>query len=121
MDNVKHSARNGRLSRRTCDFIVSTVKRLCGECTVYLFGSYAAGTATAASDIDIAVVMDRVESKIAVAAELWKALSDIPYPKDIVVASREEFEFYRNEPGSVYRTIADKGTVLYGSSTATSV
>mgnify|MGYP006306424957 CR=1 FL=1 len=94
--------------------LVAGVRRLCGECTIYLFGSYAVGTAGPSSDLDIAVIVDKVGSKIDMAAQLWKELSDIPLPKDIVVTTSEEFRFYRNEPGSVYRTIADKGQLLYG-------
>ena len=94
------------------DAIVTRINRLCGACTIYLFGSYAYGNPTPGSDIDIAVIMEHVESNVAKASELWDGLSDMPMPKDIVVASRREFDFYRNEAGSLFRTIAQKGIVL---------
>lgn len=65
-------------------------------------------------DVDIAVIMNHVESKIEQAAELWNELKDIPISKDIIVASQEEFNFYKNECGSIFKTIAEKGIVLYG-------
>ena len=95
-------------------FLVSRIRTLCGECTIYLFGSYAYGNPTAESDLDIAVIMDHVESKIKQAVDLRNVLKGTAISQDIVVASKAEFEFYRHEPGSVFRTIADKGVVLYG-------
>ena len=95
-------------------FLVSRIRSLCGECTIYLFGSYAYGNPSAESDLDIAIIMDHVESKIEQAVDVRNALNGTNIPQDIVVASKSEFEFYRHEAGSVFRTIADKGVVLYG-------
>jgi len=92
--------------------IVSRIREKCGKCTIYLFGSYAYGNPSPGSDIDLAVIMKQVKSKIAKAAELWDSLRDVPLPKDIVVASQEEFDFYKNEAGSIFRTIAQKGIIL---------
>lgn len=92
--------------------IVSIVVEKCGKCTVYLFGSYAYGDPDPSSDMDIAVIVDQVESKIEKIAELSEALKGLPFPKDIVVASRKEFDFYRKEAGSLFRTIDQKGIVL---------
>jgi predicted nucleotidyltransferase len=94
------------------DILVSRITRLCGKCTIYLFGSYAYGNPTCSSDVDIAVIMDSVESNITKASELWDALRDVDLPKDIIVASKEEFDFYKIEAGSVFRTIAQKGIIL---------
>ena len=77
------------------DILVSRITRLCGKCTIYLFGSYAYGNPTSSSDVDIAVIMDSVESNITKASELWDALRDVYLPKDIIVASKEEFDFYK--------------------------
>jgi predicted nucleotidyltransferase len=83
------------LTQKIKEQIVSRIVHFCGNCTVYLFGSYAYGNPTESSDVDIAVIMDQVESKVEQAAKLWNELKDIPFPKDIVVASQEEFEFTR--------------------------
>jgi predicted nucleotidyltransferase len=102
------------LTQKIKEQIVSRIVHFCGNCTVYLFGSYAYGNPTESSDVDIAVIMDQVESKVEQAAKLWNELKDIPFPKDIVVASQEEFEFYKNECGSIFKTIAEKGVILHG-------
>jgi uncharacterized protein len=94
------------------DLIVSRITQVCGKCTIYLFGSYAYGNPSHSSDVDIAVIMESVESDIAKAAELWEALRDVQFPKDIIVASKEEFDFYKLEAGSLFRTIAQKGIIL---------
>jgi uncharacterized protein len=94
------------------NIFVSRITRLCGKCTIYLFGSYAYGNPTRSSDVDIAVIMDNVDSSISKASELWDALRDVNLPKDIIVASKEEFDFYKVEAGSVFRTIAQKGIIL---------
>ena len=65
--------------------LVDRIRTLCVSCTIYLFGSYAYGNPTAQSDLDIAVVMDHVESKIQQATNLWNVLKDTGIPKDIVL------------------------------------
>ena len=102
------------ISNSLKEFVVSRIRTLCGECTIYLFGSYAYDNPTVESDLDIAVIMDHVESKIKQAVDVRNVLKSAAMPQDILVASKAEFEFYRHEAGSVFRTIADKGVVLYG-------
>ena len=95
------------------ELIVSRILQLCGKCTIYLFGSYAYGNPMPSSDLDIAVIMDKVESRITKATQIWNALRVIDIPKDIVVVSRQEFDFYKNEAGSIFKTIDQKGIALH--------
>lgn len=80
---------------------------------VILFGSYADGTAGPDSDIDILVVKEQVVSKHRESVAILGLLQDIPLPKDVIVASADEYEFYKEEPGSVLRTAHEKGIALY--------
>lgn len=80
---------------------------------VILFGSFAEGTAGPDSDIDILVVKDRVVSKHRESLAILGLLRDIPLSKDVIVASADEYEFYKVEPGSVFRTAHEKGIALY--------
>lgn len=91
------------------DKITSSVNPL----KIYLFGSYAYGSPTSDSDLDLAVIMRDVPSKHKESVKLYKLLRGIGLPKDIIVSSLEEFEFYKNEPGSVFKTINEKGIILY--------
>lgn len=94
------------------DILVLRITWLCGKCTICFFGSYAYGNSTGSRDVDIAVIMDTVESNITKDSELWDTLRKVDLPKDIIVASKEEFNFYKVEAGSVFRTIAQKGIIL---------
>jgi len=80
---------------------------------IYLFGSYATGTANKDSDIDLLLLKDSISSrsKEMVAARLL--LGDLDKAFDVLVATSEEFEFYRNEAGSVYREISERGSLIY--------
>jgi uncharacterized protein len=92
--------------------IITRVTKRCGKCLIYIFGSYAYGKPSSSSDLDIAVIVDTVDSSVLLSADLWKLLKDIPIPKDVVVASQKEFDFYKNEPGSLLKTIAEKGVLI---------
>lgn len=80
---------------------------------IFLFGSYAYGEPTSESDLDILVIKDDFDKKIDVKRSMRKALSRIDMPKDLLVATSDEFEFYRHESGSVYQTISEKGKLLW--------
>ena len=94
--------------------IIEKIKEVSSPIRIFLFGSYAYGVPDSASDIDIMVIEKSVASKVAESNRLLMALKDIPFPKDIIVASQDEFDFYKKEAGSIFRTVAEKGVVLYG-------
>jgi predicted nucleotidyltransferase len=94
------------------NLIVSRIEQHCGKCAIYLFGSYAYGNPGPGSDLDIAVVMESDQSTLNKSIELWEAFEDVPIAKDFVVISKNEYDFYKNEPGSLFRTIAEKGVPL---------
>ncbi len=93
--------------------IISKIVESVQPSKIYLFGSFAYGEPTEGSDLDILVIKDDFDKKIDVKRAVRKALSDIDMPKDLLVASSEEFDFYSHEAGSVYRIIAEKGRVLW--------
>jgi predicted nucleotidyltransferase len=95
--------------------IVDIITSSTNPSKIILFGSYAYGNPTPDSDLDLAVIMPDVQSKHKESVKLYILLRGIGLPKDIIVSSLEEFEFYKHEPGSVYKTINDKGVVLYAS------
>jgi predicted nucleotidyltransferase len=80
---------------------------------IILFGSYAYGEPTKDSDIDLCVVMDKIDSKLKTKRWIREKLRDIPIAKDILVPSLEEYNFYKNEYGSVFMDIHRKGKVLW--------
>jgi predicted nucleotidyltransferase len=80
---------------------------------IILFGSYIYGNPDNDSDIDICVVNSGRSSKIEVKRAIRSLLKDLKIAKDILTPSKEEYDFYKNEFGSVYKEIEEKGKVLW--------
>jgi len=101
-----------KLSEEIKRQIVEAIKPL-GPERIVLFGSYAYGNPTEDSDLDICVVKKDYSSKIEEKRKIRQALKAIKIPKDILVPSLEEYEFYRREINSVFNDIESKGVVLW--------
>ena len=101
------------LSEKIQSDIVSRIVDAIHPHKIILFGSYAYGNPAPDSDVDLVVVTETPLPKRQTSVALWNLLGDIPFPKDIIVASREEFDFYSHEAGSVMRTAHEKGVVIY--------
>lgn len=93
--------------------IIDRVVSVADPIKIILFGSHVRGDAEESSDIDILVLKKQVISKHRESVELWRALKDVPFPKDILVASLEEFEYYRCQAGSVFRSASEEGVEIY--------
>ena len=81
---------------------------------MYLFGSHAMGTANDESDIDLLLVKDDVKSKIKEMHDARKLLRGLGKSFDVIVASQDEFDFYRTQVNSVHHAAATYGRILYG-------
>ena len=95
----------------TCDDIVREFSPL----QVILFGSYAYGTPTEDSDVDLLVVMEVPESETTHhASEIWRR---IPYrfSMDLLVRSPKEIAYRVSHNDWFLREILEKGDVLYES------
>jgi len=80
---------------------------------IYLFGSYATGSANRDSDIDLLLLKESISSRSKEMVEARNLLGGLNQAFDVLVATPEEFEFYRHEAGSVYREISERGTLIY--------
>ncbi len=80
---------------------------------VILFGSYARGTPTPDSDVDLLVIMQYSGRRLDLLQKIRKSLQDIPFPKDIVVRSPEEVEKYGRYIGTLLYPALKEGQVLY--------
>ena len=80
---------------------------------IILFGSHAHGTAGPHSDVDLLVVMQPQGSKRRRAIEIHGLLAGMGVPKDVIVVTPEEFEAYRDAPGTVIRTAWQEGKILH--------
>jgi predicted nucleotidyltransferase len=80
---------------------------------IILFGSWARGDARPHSDLDLLVVLPRVENKRRATVEILRALNGLPMSKDVVVTTPEEIAAGGNVVGYVLRPALREGKVIY--------
>lgn len=80
---------------------------------VILFGSHARGDSTPDSDVDFLVVMPFSGSRLKTCIEIRKVLRGFGVSKDVMVLTPEEFETFKDLPGSMAYPATHEGRVLY--------
>ena len=84
---------------------------------VILFGSRARGDAGADSDVDLIVVesapFGEDRDRHVEETRLWRALASFHVPKDLLVYSRDEVEYWRDSLNNVLARALREGRVLY--------
>ncbi|MBR2214581.1 MAG: nucleotidyltransferase domain-containing protein [Selenomonadaceae bacterium] len=84
---------------------------------IYLFGSFAEGTATAESDYDFYIVMPDSDKRhlLDLMTEAQRALRHQKRcPVDVIVNRQAAFEAAKTSALSIENVIAHKGILLYG-------
>ncbi len=94
----------------TCDDIVREFSPL----QVILFGSYAYGTPTEDSDVDLLIVMDIPESEARRHAVEIRERIPARFPMDLFVRSQEDMAYRISYNDWFLREITERGKVLYG-------
>jgi predicted nucleotidyltransferase len=89
------------------------IRAACDPRRIVLFGSRARGQAGPHSDVDLLVVLDRIEHRRRLAVNLRRLLADLPLPKDVVLATPEEIATRGDLVGSVLRPALREGVVLH--------
>ena len=84
---------------------------------IILFGSQARAASRQGSDIDLLIIesdpFGEKRSRRKEMARLWRALASFPFPKDILVYSRDEVEYWRHSLNNVVAKALREGKVLY--------
>ena len=65
------------------------------------------------SDLDVLVVMPKGTHRRKTAQQLYRQIRGLGVPFDIVVATSEDIEAHRSNPGLIYQTILREGTEVY--------
>jgi predicted nucleotidyltransferase len=91
--------------------IVETVQPL----KVILFGSVVRGDLTPDSDIDVLVVMPNGAHRRRTAQLLYQEISGLGVPFDVLVATPDDLERYKNNIGLIYQTVLQEGVEVYAS------
>jgi predicted nucleotidyltransferase len=80
---------------------------------IILFGSHARGEASAESDVDIMVVESNLRDRLQEMVRLSRLLDSVSFPVDLLVVSKEKFDYWSDTPGNVYFEAAIEGKTLY--------
>ena len=84
---------------------------------VILFGSHARGDAGVDSDVDLIVIesvpFGEGRNRDVEETRLWRALASFHVPKDLLVYSRDEVEYWRDSLNNVLARALREGRVLY--------
>lgn len=80
---------------------------------VILFGSYATGAATEDSDLDLLVIETTLKSRRAEMVRLRASLRPLGIPVDVLVAGADQYEAWKDQPGTALYEAAQHGLVVY--------
>jgi predicted nucleotidyltransferase len=95
------------------DTIVSRIRETCDPDRIILFGSHTRGDTDDDSDIDLLVIKSGVEHRRQEAVRIYRAMKGIRTPVDVVVATPEIIEEYKDCWYTVYHDAAKQGQVIY--------
>ena len=82
---------------------------------IILFGSYANGTPTEESDLDLLIIKDNGLPSRLQNRKVRKILSDLKVPVDVIVKTSKEFETYKDIIGTIIYPANKFGKVIYES------
>ena len=82
---------------------------------IYLFGSFAEGTADEGSDVDIYIIVkDDTENLVDLTAEAYKSIRNVrSRAVDIIIGTESRFKSRKNRAG-LENEVLNKGVLLYG-------
>lgn len=95
------------------EMMVERIVKKFNPVQIILFGSHARNTPHQDSDIDLLVVLDHIENKLESMADIARILKDSPIAKDIVTATPEEIEKYKDDKGYLIYYVLEEGKILY--------
>lgn len=87
---------------------------------IILFGSYAWGTPTTDSDIDLCLVFNELAgNRRDLSIKAMGIVADLEFPKDILIKTRADLDYYGPALSSLESQIQRKGKVLYDAAAQT--
>lgn len=92
--------------------IIQTIKDVSNPEAVYLFGSYADGTAKEDSDLDLLVVKNNISNKMQEILKIKKSIISDEYSVDLLLYSEEEYETKKKQGWKIFSEIERKGKLI---------
>jgi len=93
--------------------VIDRIARKFNPVRIILFGSWARGEAREDSDLDLLVVLPKVEHKRKAAIEILRSLNGLPISKDVVVTTPEEIKARGHVVGDILRPALQEGKIVY--------
>jgi len=81
---------------------------------IILFGSYAQGTPTGDSDLDLLIIKDNSGPIVQRNRDVRKLLREFMFPVDVIIKTTREFDTFKDIVGTVVYSANKYGQVLYG-------
>ncbi len=102
------------INKKIIDEVKNRLVKTYDPIAIYIFGSYAWGTPTKDSDLDLVIVVDKSDEKsYKRPISGYKALRGLNISKDIIVYTKEEFDRRSKEITTLVYKIKEEGKVLY--------
>ena len=114
----KRARKNGRPDKKVLADIIRRVVRAARPEKIVLFGSAARGQMGPNSDIDLLVIKRGKFTHWRLTTAIYRGLSGAGAPVDVVVATPEEVERYRDTHCLVICPALKEGKVVYGAKTS---
>ena len=95
---------------------VDILRKAADPVKIMLFGSYAHGTPSMESDLDILVIERDLRARRKEMVRLRRLLRPLRIPVDIIVVSEKVFNEWVDTPGNIYYEAASEGRVMYEAS-----
>ena len=92
------------------DRLIQAVVTSVSPLRIIVFGSAARGDLGSDGDLDLLVVMPQGTHGRKTAQRPYRQMVGLGVPFDILVATPENLELHRNNPGLIYQTILREGT-----------
>ena len=102
--------------KRIINKIIKAILKVLKPDKIILFGSQARGDAGLSSDYDFLIIKEGIKDSLKVEGEIYKKLVDVDelVSVDIVVATPEIIEKYKNAIGCIIKPALEEGIVVYG-------
>ena len=97
----------------TIDKLVDDVVKTVNPLRIILFGSAARGETSEHSDIDLLVVVPEGVHRRRTAQKLYREITGLGVPFDIVVANPRDLVEYKDNRGLIYRAALKDGKEVY--------
>lgn len=105
------------INKAVIDEVKNRLVKTYDPLAIYLFGSYAWGTPTKDSDLDLLIIVEKSEEK-SYKRPLpgQRVLFGLGISKDLIVYTKEEFDRYSADATSLCHKIGQAGRIIYAKS-----